>query len=135
MNGFSSVSTFRQPNDFVLWFTCVSIINFLSFHQVADTLGKAVESVPQDQLKENHTLADLYNGLLLTEGEIQGVFNRHGLHQIKPEEGDVFDPNVHEALFTHAVEGKKTDTIMTITKIGYKLHERTIRPALVGVYK
>lgn len=33
------------------------------------------------------------------------------------------------------VEGKEAGTIVVVSKIGYKLHERVIRPALVGIAK
>jgi hypothetical protein len=33
------------------------------------------------------------------------------------------------------VQGKEPGTVVVVSKIGYKLHERVIRPALVGVAK
>lgn len=33
------------------------------------------------------------------------------------------------------VQGKEPGTIVVVSKIGYKLHERVVRPALVGVAK
>jgi hypothetical protein len=33
------------------------------------------------------------------------------------------------------VQGKDPGTVVVVSKIGYKLHERVIRPALVGVAK
>ena len=50
--------------------------------------------------------------------------------------GEKFDPNVHEALFeVPASEGKNPGEIAVVTKVGYRLHQRTLRPALVGVVK
>ena len=47
----------------------------------------------------------------------------------------MFDPNVHEAMFAVPVSGEnKPNTIAVIQKVGYSLHERTLRPAYVGVY-
>ncbi|GFG33776.1 hypothetical protein Cfor_05120, partial [Coptotermes formosanus] len=62
------------------------------------------------------------------------VFTRHGLIPVNPLE-EKFDPNLHEALFQQEVQGKAPGTIVVVSKIGYKLHERVIRPALVGVAK
>jgi len=104
--------------------------------EVADILGKATESVPQEQLtSENHHLVSLFEGLTMTNTQLQKVFTRHGLAQIAPEDGDKFDPNVHEALFEQPLPDKEAGTVFVTTKIGYSLHERTIRPALVGVVK
>lgn len=102
---------------------------------VADVLSKATESVPKDALsKDNIHLVNLYQGLQMTEAQFQSVFRRHSLTQINPL-GEKFDPNQHEAMFEQVVPGKEPGTVCIVTKIGYKLHGRTIRPATVGVVK
>jgi len=105
--------------------------------EVADILSKATESVPQEELNAaNPHLKNLYDGLVMTETQLDKVFTRNGLVRIDPPVGEKFDPNIHEALFQQPVaEGKEQGTVAVVTKIGYKLHQRTIRPALVGVFK
>ena len=104
--------------------------------EVADILGKATESVPKEELSKNSHLQNLYEGLTMTNTQLHKVFTRHGLTEIDPKEGDKFDPSYHESLFQQpATEGKTAGTIAMSTKTGYKLHDRTIRPALVGIYK
>ncbi|XP_064199679.1 grpE protein homolog 1, mitochondrial [Anguilla rostrata] len=103
--------------------------------EVADILEKATESVPKEEVtKDNPHLKNLYDGLVMTEVQIQKVFNKHGLVRLNPE-GQKFDPYEHEALFHAPVEGKEPGTVAMVTKVGYKLHGRTLRPALVGVAK
>ncbi|XP_019381890.1 PREDICTED: grpE protein homolog 1, mitochondrial [Gavialis gangeticus] len=103
--------------------------------EVADILGKATESVPEEELRdENPHLKSLYEGLVMTEAQIQKVFKKHGLLKLNPV-GAKFDPYEHEALFHAPVEGKEPGTIALVSKVGYKLHGRTLRPALVGVVK
>ncbi|RVE43094.1 hypothetical protein evm_012268 [Chilo suppressalis] len=63
-----------------------------------------------------------------------GVFARHGLVAVSPLR-EKFDPNLHEALFQQEVEGAEPGTVVAVSKVGYKLHERCVRPALVGVAK
>lgn len=70
----------------------------------------------------------------MTEKQLMTVFKRHGLEQVNPL-NEKFDPNMHEALFQQEVEGKEAGLVIVVSKIGYKLHERVIRPALVGVSK
>lgn len=102
---------------------------------VADVLGKATESVPKDELTEkNPHLKSLYEGLRMTEAQLHKVFKKHGLTSLNPLD-EKFDPNQHEALFQQEVEGKKPGTVVVVSKVGYKLHERIVRPALVGVAK
>ena len=105
--------------------------------EVADILQAATDAVPKDQLNaSNPDLQNLYQGLTMTDGQLQKVFIRHGLVGINPEEGEKFDPNFHEALFQQpSAAGQEKDTVAVVTKVGYVLHGRTIRPALVGVFK
>lgn len=102
---------------------------------VADVLNKATECVPKEEVTDNNPhLKNLYEGLTMTESVLKTVFTRHGLEVINPID-EKFNPNFHEALFEQAVEGKPPGTVVVVSKTGYKLHERIIRPALVGVSK
>ncbi|XP_011436008.3 grpE protein homolog 1, mitochondrial isoform X1 [Magallana gigas] len=104
--------------------------------EVADILQQATQSVPEKELQENKHLRDLYDGLVMTEAQLQKVFLKHGLEQIIPQKGDKFDPHFHEALFqVPAEDPSMASNVATVEKLGYKLHERTLRPALVGVFK
>ncbi|CAH8513059.1 unnamed protein product [Schistosoma turkestanicum] len=105
--------------------------------EVADILMSATQSAPQDQLKDgvNPPFSDLYHGLVLTENQLFKVFSRYNLVQISPEVGEHFDPNIHEAVFQTPLEaGKEKNTIAVVTKVGYQLHGRPLRPAFVGVF-
>ena len=101
---------------------------------VADVLEKALETVPREQLATNEVLNNLFTGVEMTEKQLQSIFRRHGLLKINPV-GEKFNPNEHHALFESVVEGKEPGSVAVVTKIGYKLHDRTIRPAMVGVVK
>lgn len=105
--------------------------------EVADVLSTATDAVQKEELKpSNPNLCSLYDGLIMTNSQLTKVFSKHGLLQILPADGEKFDPNIHEALFQQAVmEGKVAGTVAAVTKVGYKLHDRTLRPALVGVFK
>lgn len=103
---------------------------------VADTLGTAAESVPETEVAEgsNTALRSLHDGVRLTRAMLNQVFQRHGLQVVSPLR-EKFDPNLHEALFQQEVEGAESGTVVAVSKVGYKLHERCVRPALVGVAK
>jgi len=98
---------------------------------VADVLGKAVEAGEQTT-----NVDDMVQGLKLTQTQLLQVFGRHGLAQITPQTGETkFDPNLHEALFQIPNPNLDPNIVLDVQKIGYTLHGRTIRPALVGVSK
>ncbi|XP_072943266.1 grpE protein homolog, mitochondrial [Epargyreus clarus] len=104
---------------------------------VADTLSAAAESVPEvAEAGEGAAAAlrSLHDGLKLTRAQLTQVFARHGLVAVSPLR-EKFDPNLHEALFQQEVEGAEPGTVVAVSKVGYKLHERCVRPALVGVAK
>ncbi|KAM9087637.1 grpE protein homolog 1, mitochondrial [Megaptera novaeangliae] len=103
--------------------------------EVADILEKATQCVPKEEIRDdNPHLKNLYEGLVMTEVQIQKVFRKHGLLRLNPV-GAKFDPYEHEALFHTPVEGKEPGMVALVNKVGYKLHGRTLRPALVGVVK
>lgn len=102
--------------------------------EVADILGKATETVPKEEIEKSVTLKNLYDGLLMTEAQLQKVFKKNGLEKINPI-NEKFDPYSHEALFQLAFPDKDAGTVGIVEKVGYKLNGRTLRPALVGVVK
>ncbi|XP_006760175.1 PREDICTED: grpE protein homolog 1, mitochondrial isoform X1 [Myotis davidii] len=79
--------------------------------EVADILEKATQCVPKEEITEdNPHLKNLYEGLVMTEVQIQKVFTKHGLLRLDPV-GAKFDPYEHEALFHAPVEGKEPGTV------------------------
>lgn len=50
--------------------------------------------------------------------------------------GDVFDPNLHQAVGNvETTEKEKDHTLAVVMQTGYKLHDKVIRPALVQVFQ
>lgn len=105
---------------------------------VADNLGRAVSTVDAgegDAEKTKAMLTSLHQGVLMVEKQLASTFSKHGVEKYDPT-GDAFDPNDHMALFNvPVVEGKEAGTVAAVTKVGYRLHGRTIRAAEVGVYQ
>lgn len=101
--------------------------------EVADILGHATQAVPQSEIAGGNVhLSNLYEGLTMTRDSMLQVFKRNGLVTINPL-NEKFNPNFHEALFQKETADIAPDHVVEVTKVGYKLHERCIRPALVGV--
>jgi len=70
----------------------------------------------------------------MTETQLRKVFERYGVSVVNPE-GEPFDPNFHEALFEVPDQKKPPGSVAIVAKIGYKLKDRCLRPAQVGVAK
>lgn len=111
------------------------ITNFArSLLVVADNLSLALRAVPEDKIRDDQVLASLHQGVEATENELQKVLAQHGVKRFG-EVGEVFDPNRHQALFEAPSETAQPGTVLDITKVGYSIGERILRPAEVGVVK
>lgn len=85
-----------------------------------------------DDIERARTHGELTGGFKAVAESLQRVLTGLGLDRYG-EPGDPFDPRVHEAL-THAYDdGVDQPTAQTIMQPGYRIGERIIRPALVGV--
>ena len=77
-------------------------------------------------------LKELVAGITLTEKQLLKAFGKYGVERFDPV-GQKFDPNMHMALFKVPDASKEADTVAVVTKAGYKMHDRIVRPAEVGV--
>ncbi len=74
------------------------------------------------------------DGVAATERELSGAFERHGLKRIDPK-GERFDHNFHQAIFEAERPDVPAGTVVEVLQPGYLLHDRLLRPAMVGVAK
>lgn len=82
---------------------------------------------------ESPSVENLRDGVDLTLKQLVAAFNRFNLHDIHPM-GEKFDPHQHQAI--QMIESDQpANTVVTVLQKGYRLHERTLRPALVMVAK
>lgn len=77
--------------------------------------------------------SDLEGGFKMVADELEKVGTKFGLVSFG-EVGEVFDPQLHEALLQIPMaEPVEVATVSQIMQLGYRLGERIIRPARVGV--
>ena len=95
---------------------------------VLDHFDRAVEADP-----EQTTTADLLNGVKMVRQELLRVLGGFGIERVDVEPGEPFDPNHHEALMREASEQWESSAVTAQLRPGYKLGEKTIRPAQVSV--
>ncbi|KAJ3133334.1 Mitochondrial matrix cochaperone [Geranomyces variabilis] len=99
---------------------------------VADVLELALNAVPESERTSNNHLKELYVGVDMTRSNLLATFKRFNIESYDPID-EVFDPKFHEALFQAPVQGKTPGTVFNVAKKGYKLGDRCLRPAQVGV--
>ena len=94
---------------------------------VLDDLGRALQAAPPE-LANNSWV----QGILLVAKRLMATLEQLGVKQIgRP--GESFDPRWHEALSTEARSDLSEGTILHVTRPGYAIGERVIRPAQVIV--
>ncbi len=97
---------------------------------VFDNLSRALDNI-DDELRSKSSA--LVEGLELTQREILSVFSNHKIDQIKPSEGERFDPKFHQAMFEAPMPGMEKGTIIQVMTNGFKIGDRLLRASQVGV--
>ena len=100
---------------------------------VADNLARALESVTPEARKDT-TRKVIVEGVKMTMKEFGGVLERHGIRPIEAE-GARFDANFHQAMFEAESADVEPGHVMQVLRIGYTIHGRLLRPAMVAVAK
>ncbi len=94
---------------------------------VLDTFDRAKE-----HLKEIENCATVKESYEVAYKQLLDTLKKIGLEEIEAE-GKIFNPNEHEAITQVPSDELEPDTIAFVAQKGYKIQDRIIRPALVGV--
>ncbi len=102
---------------------------------ILDNLQRALNSIKTDELKDNdENISKFVEGIELTEKQIITIFEKFKIEKVESLDAN-FDPNMHQAMFEVESEDKEPGTVVEVVQEGYKIGERLLRPALVGVSK
>ncbi len=102
---------------------------------VADNMQRAMGALDAElREKAEAGVKALLDGVELTERELLKVLEKHGVTKIEPA-GEKFDPNFHQAMFEIPDASVPAGTVAQVVQAGYKIGERVLRPALVGIAK
>lgn len=112
-----------------------SITSFAkSVVEVADNLTLATSAINQEILDANEELKKIYEGIKITENVLMETLRKFGITKYYPI-GEVFDPKFHEALFEIDDSMKPKGQIAQVIQSGYKIQDRILRAAKVGVVR
>jgi molecular chaperone GrpE len=102
---------------------------------VSDNMDRALATAEADHLREaTEPVKHLVAGVEVTRRELLNVFERHGIKRIDPT-GEKFDPHFHQAMFEVPTDEQPPGTVVQVMQAGFKIGDRVLRPALVGVAK
>ena len=94
---------------------------------ISDDLGRALQDRPESGPGEQWA-----EGIELIYKKLQLMLEREGVEPMEAE-GEIFDPNRHEAVFQEENDEYESGEIIEVLQEGYTLGERILRPALVRV--
>ncbi len=105
---------------------------------ILDNFDRALAATPKDVEKKKDiekNYLSLHQGVELTLKDISVVFKQNGIEIINPGKGDIFDHNIHQAMLEVPTNDYKPGQICEVLQAGYKIFDRLLRPAMVGVSK
>ena len=105
---------------------------------VLDNFDRALLASPKDlknkkDIEKNYI--SLHEGVELTVKEILSALKQNGIELIVPSKGDLFDHNFHQAMLEVPTNDFEPGCICEVLQSGYKIYDRLLRPAMVGVSK
>ncbi|MDB2391076.1 nucleotide exchange factor GrpE [Alphaproteobacteria bacterium] len=102
-----------------------------------DNLARALDIMKDDDFETgslSEAMSNVLTGIELSWTEIMSITEKHGIKQINPA-GEKFDYNFHQAMFEVPTAETPPGMVVEVLQHGYVLHDRLLRPAMVGVSK
>jgi molecular chaperone GrpE len=99
---------------------------------VLDNLERALQSVESSQSQKGPEFQQFYDGIVLVNQQVNEIVAGMGVQPIESM-GEIFDPNVHEAVATESRDDLPSHTISAEMLRGYRIGNRVIRHSMVKV--
>ena len=100
---------------------------------VLDNLQRALKTI-ENKDTTNSDVNNFAEGIGLTEKQLISTLEKFKITKVNSLD-EQFDPNLHQAMFEVEGETKKVGKVSEVIQEGYKIGERLLRPAMVGVFK
>ena len=100
---------------------------------IGDNIERAKSSI-SDDVKSNDSIKSVVEGLDLIAQSTLSTFEKIGIKKIESL-NEKFDHNLHQAMMEIEKNDCEPGTIVQELIPGYTLHDRLLRPAMVGVSK
>ena len=104
------------------------------FLNVVDNLDRAVRSITQEKETLDTSAKNLLDGVEIVLKEMNTLLDKNQIKKIEPL-NEKFDYNYHQAMFEAPSKEHDDGIIIEVIQPGYVLHDRLVRPAMVGVSK
>ncbi|WP_233114723.1 nucleotide exchange factor GrpE [Aggregatibacter actinomycetemcomitans] len=99
---------------------------------ILNTIDNLERALATPANTEDESVKALFDGVELTLKELLATVARFGIEPVGAV-GEVFDPELHQAISMQPAEGFQSNQITAVLQKGYLLNGRVIRPAMVMV--
>ena len=103
----------------------------LDLIEIVDNFERAI-NLDDENLSDE--LSKFLSGFKMMYARLVEILKSYGVEEIS-RVGEVFDPNLEQALMTDSVPEMDDDVVIDVMLKGYKLKDRVIRPASVKINK
>ena len=98
-----------------------------------DNLERALSAINQED-DHHQSIKNLIDGLKMVKKELSTALEKNGITKINTI-NEKFDPNQHQAMMEIERDDLDEGIIVQEIQSGYMMHDRLLRPAMVGVSK
>ena len=98
-----------------------------------DNLSRALDAIPEEE-KNSETFKNLTDGLKMVQRDFSTILEKHGVKKIDAL-NKKFDHNFHQAMMEIETNESEEGLVVQEIQSGYTMHERLLRPSMVGVSK
>ena len=100
---------------------------------LGDNLTRALDAVSSHENK-SESFNNLIDGLKIVQKEFMTILKKHGVNKIESM-NKKFDHNYHQAMLEVETDELKEGYVVQEMQSGFTMHNRLLRPSMVGVSK
>jgi len=100
---------------------------------MGDNLSRALDAISSDE-KTSESFNNLIDGLKIVQKEFVTILEKHGVKKIESI-NKKFDHNYHQAILEVETDEFNEGYVVQEIQSGFTLHNRLLRPSMVGVSK
>ena len=115
----------RRDYEVQLKFAALPLVTDLL--EVRDNLIRAIEASAASS-----DFSGLSEGVAIVAKQLDETLGKYGVCEI-PAEGELFDPNYHEAISQMPSDEHAAGTVSNVAVTGFQMHDRVVRPSQVVV--
>ena len=100
---------------------------------LGDNLSRALDAISSDE-KRSESFNNLIDGLKIIQKEFVTILEKHGVKKIESI-NKKFDYNYHQAMLEVETDEFNEGYVVQEIQSGFTMHDRLLRPSMVGVSK